>query len=148
MAFKFTPVEAQVIDVFWSQISPLFEKIIEKEGMGRETLASLKEKIKERYLLVWIGWEDSANNIVAAYCTQIIEYPTKRICQWGYMSAKNNEMSRWEEPMLKSLVRYTIENECNGIEFFSTRTGWKKIFKKYKINIEPVGTLYETKTDA
>jgi hypothetical protein len=46
MSFKFTPVEPQVIDVFWSQLSLLFQKIIDKEGMGRETLDSLKEKMK------------------------------------------------------------------------------------------------------
>jgi len=146
-AFKFTPVESQVIDVFWSQLSPLFQKIIDREGMGRETLESLKEKIKEGYLLVWIGWEDSVNDIMAAYCTQLINYPTKRQCQWGYMVAKDNEMSKWEETMLTSLVNYSIENNCDGIEFFSTRKGWKKIFAKYKINIEPIGTLYETKID-
>lgn len=144
-AFKFTPVESQVIDVFWPQLAPLFQQIIEREGMGRETLDSLKEKIKGGYLQVWIGWEDSVNDIIATYCTQIMEYPTKRQCQWGYMAAKNNDMAKWEEEMISSLVHYTIETKCDGIEFFSSRKGWKKIFAKYKINIEPIGTLYETK---
>ena len=85
--------------------------------------------------------------IQAAYCTAITDYPEKRSLFWGYMSAVDNNMAEWKGPMLAALKHYALHTNCDCVEFFSTRTGWNKIFEDAGATVENIGTIYEVTLD-
>ena len=63
------------------------------------------------------------------------------------MSAVNNNIAEWKEPMIAALRHYAFHTNCDCIEFFSTRTGWNKIFKDANAEIKNIGTIYEVILD-
>ena len=158
MTQRFLKLDKEVFDIFWPDLSILFNKVISEQGAGRDNLELLYTKIKNDLLDVWIykGEGNPAGGpfssivqegIQAAYCTAITEYPEKRSLFWGYMSAVNNNMNEWKEPMLVALKNYALYNECDCLEFFSTRTGWNKIFEDAGATVENIGTIYEVTLD-
>jgi|TARA_R110000824_G_scaffold226823_1_gene414578 hypothetical protein len=138
---KFIKLDTEIIPFFWSDISPLFNKVINNQGKGRDSLELVRYKLDNNLLQAWVYRN---NNIIeAAYCTNVIEYPDKKSLFWGYMGAKNNNLLDWKMPLVKSLRDYAMLNECSCVEFFSNRKGWLKIFKDTPINFQEIGTAYE-----
>tara|TARA_R110000824_G_scaffold43088_5_gene126386 strand:- start:5526 stop:5969 length:444 start_codon:yes stop_codon:yes gene_type:complete len=142
MSDKFLKLDKEVMKFFWDDLAPLFNKVIERQGYGRDSLELVATKIAEDILEVWVS-KDEDSKIQAAYCTSIIDYPDKRSLFWGYMSAKDNKLNEWKDKMVISVVRYAEDTDCKTIEFFSNRKGWSKIFRRHNINFKPVGVLYE-----
>tara|TARA_R100001163_G_C4998988_1_gene148840 strand:+ start:209 stop:652 length:444 start_codon:yes stop_codon:yes gene_type:complete len=138
---RFLKLDKEVFDIFWPDLSILFNKVISEQGAGRDNLELLYTKIKNDLLEVWIY--KGEERIQATYCTAITEYPKKKSLFWGYMSAVDNNMNEWKEPMLLALKNYALYNECDCLEFFSTRTGWNKIFEDAGATVENIGTIYE-----
>ena len=145
MTQRFLKLDKEVFDIFWPDLSILFNKVISEQGAGRDNLELLYTKIKNNLLEVWIY--KGEEGIQAAYCTAITEYPEKRSLFWGYMSAVDNNINEWKEPMLLALKNYALYNECDCLEFFSTRTGWNKIFEDAGATVENIGTIYEVTLD-
>ena len=145
MTQRFLKLDKEVFDIFWPDLSILFNKVISEQGAGRDNLELLYTKIKNNLLEVWIY--KGEEGIQATYCTAITEYPEKKSLFWGYMSAVNNNMNEWKEPMLVALKNYALYNECDCLEFFSTRTGWNKIFEDAGATVENIGTIYEVTLD-
>ncbi len=141
MTQRFLKLDKEVFDIFWPDLSILFNKVISEQGAGRDNLELLYTKIKNDLLEVWIY--KGEERIQATYCTAITEYPKKKSLFWGYMSAVDNNMNEWKEPMLLALKNYALYNECDCLEFFSTRTGWNKIFEDAGATVENIGTIYE-----
>ena len=142
---RFLKLDKEVFDIFWPDLSILFNKVISEQGAGRDNLELLYTKIKNDLLEVWIY--KGEERIQATYCTAITEYPKKKSLFWGYMSAVDNNMNEWKEPMLLALKNYALYNECDCLEFFSTRTGWNKIFEDAGATVENIGTIYEVTLD-
>ena len=145
MTQRFLKLDKEVFDIFWPDLSILFNKVISEQGAGRDNLELLYTKIKNDLLEVWIY--KGEERIQATYCTAITEYPKKKSLFWGYMSAVDNNMNEWKEPMLLALKNYALYNECDCLEFFSTRTGWNKIFEDAGATVENICTIYEVTLD-
>ena len=146
MTNRFLKLDTEVIDIFWSDLSKLFSKVIAQQGSGRDSLELLYTKIKNNILEVWI-YKGENNKIQAAYCTAVTPYPEKKVLFWGYMGAVDNNMSEWKGSMVKCLKDYAYQMECECIEFFSTRTGWNKIFTDSGSTVKDIGTIYEVSLD-
>jgi hypothetical protein len=140
---NFIKLDTEIIPIFWSDIAPLFSKVIDSQGEGRDSIDLIKFKLQNNLLDAWVYRPE--NEIEAAYCTNIILYPQKKSLFWGYMGAINNNLSQWKSPLVKSLKDYAALNECDCIEFFSTRKGWLKVFKDTSLKFKPIGTAYEVK---
>ena len=138
---KFIKLDKEIINFFWSDISPLFAQVINSQGHGRDSLEFLYYKIENGMLEAWVYRNN--NLIEAAYCTNIIQYPNKKSLFWGYMGAINNNLIQWKDPLVLSLIDYAQLNECECVEFFSTRKGWLKVFKDTPIKFKEIGTAYE-----
>ena len=52
-----TPVNPNALDAFWEQLEPLVQKVI-PTTYGRETTKSIRTKIKDQSLVLWIMWDD------------------------------------------------------------------------------------------
>jgi hypothetical protein len=142
MSSKFLKLDREVMKFFWRDIEPLFQKVVEQQSYGRDSLEMIAMKIAEGSLEVWVS-KGEDNIIQAVYCTSIIIYPAKRSLFWGYMAATDNKLNEWKDQMVEAVVRYATDTDCQTIEFFSKRKGWNKIFKKHRINFKPLGVLYE-----
>ena len=138
---NFIKLDTEIIPIFWSDIAPLFDKVIDSHGKGRDSLELIKLKLENNVFEGWVYREGAG--IGAAYCTQLIEYPQKKSLFWGYMGAKDNNISKWKVPLIKSLQDYAVLNRCDCVEFFSPRKGWLKIFKDTPIKFKEIGTVYE-----
>ena len=145
MTQRFLKLDKEVFDIFWPDLSRLFNKVVIEQGSGRDSLELLYTKIKNDLLEVWIY--KGEEGIQAAYCTAITDYPEKRSLFWGYMSAIDNNIAEWKEPMIAALRHYAFHTNCDCIEFFSTRTGWNKIFKDANAEVKNIGTIYEVILD-
>jgi len=137
---KCTQVDSKTLDVFWEQIKPLLEKVV-PTTYKRESIESIKEKIKNKNILLWIIW-DNINDIKGVIATKIIVYPHKRVCWWGFMAAKDNKIKEWFLVMVESLTKYSQANDCDTIEFVG-RKGWFKQFQRTNIKLQNIGTIYE-----
>ena len=137
-----TPVNPNALDAFWEQLEPLVQKVI-PTTYGRETTKSIRTKIKDQSLVLWIMWDD-IKDIKGIVCTKIMEYPDKKVCWLGYMAAKDNQIDRWFIHGLSVLHKYWKLNDCHYVEFLG-RKGWLKQFNKSKIKLTNIGTVYEGK---
>jgi hypothetical protein len=137
---KCTPVDPETLDVFWEQIKPLLKKVV-PTTYKRESVESIKEKIKNKNILLWIIW-DNIDDIKGVVATKIIVYPHKRVCWWGFMAAKDNKIKEWFLVMVESLTKYSQANDCDTIEFVG-RKGWFKQFQRTNIKLQNIGTIYE-----
>ena len=143
MSKKFLKLDKEVFDIFWPDLSKLFTKVIESQGEGRDSLELLYTKITGNLLEVWICRGDDGG-IEAAFCTSITQYPEKRSLFWGYMAAKNNNLSDWKSSLWTTLKNYGNQNTCDCIEYFSNRKGWSKILGENKnVKVKEIGTVYE-----
>ena len=137
---KCTPVDPETLDVFWEQVKPLLKKVV-PTTYKRESVESIKEKIKNKNILLWIIW-DNIDDIKGVVATKIIVYSHKRVCWWGFMAAKDNKIKDWFLVMVDTLTQYSKECNCNSIEFVG-RKGWFKQFQKTNIKLQNIGTIYE-----
>ena len=80
MTQRFLKLDKEVFDIFWPDLSILFNKVIAEQGSGRDSLELLYTKIKNDLLEVWIY--KGEKGIQAAYCTAITDYPEKRSLFW------------------------------------------------------------------
>lgn len=135
-----TQVNPSALDVFWEQINPLLEKVV-PTTYERESIESIKEKIKNKEVILWIIWND-ISDIKGIVSTKIIVYPHKRVCWWGFMAAKDNKIKEWFLVMVESLTKYSQANDCDTIEFVG-RKGWFKQFQRTNIKLQNIGTIYE-----
>jgi|TARA_R110002020_G_C16269191_1_gene770975 hypothetical protein len=135
-----TQVNPSALDVFWDQINPLLEKVV-PTTYERESIESIKEKIKNKEVILWIIWND-ISDIKGIVATKIIVYPHKRVCWWGFMAAKDNKIKEWFLVMVESLTKYSQANDCDTIEFVG-RKGWFKQFQRTNIKLQNIGTIYE-----
>jgi hypothetical protein len=138
---NFIKLDLEIIPFFWPDIAPLFAKVIDNQGEGRDSLEIVRYKLENNMLQAWVYRNN--NVIEAAYCTNIIEYPNKKSLFWGYMGAVNNNLLEWKAPLVKSLKDYAMLHQCDCVEFFSTRKGWLKVFKDSPIKFKAIGTAYE-----
>ena len=52
-----TEVNPVALDIVWEQVGPLLEKVI-PTTYERESTESIKEKIKNKEIILWILWND------------------------------------------------------------------------------------------
>ena len=130
------------MSAFWDQIEPLLEKVI-PTTFGRETVESIRKKIEDKEIILWILWKD-INNIEGIVTTKVIEYPDKKVLWRGFLASKNNQLHKWFSSMVDTLSKYAISNDCECIEIIG-RKGWMREFNKTKIKLINIGTVYEGK---
>ena len=114
MSSKFLKLDREVMKFFWRDIEPLFQKVVEQQSYGRDSLEMIAMKIAEGTLEVWVS-KGEDNIIQAVYCTSIIIYPAKRSLFWGYMAATDNKLNEWKDQMVKAVVRYAADTDCQTI---------------------------------
>lgn len=75
-------------------------------------------------LQLWLAVEDE--DVLAAYVTEIVQYPRKRRVRAVFAGGKPHTMEKWLEPMVAAIERWSKEWGCSGIEA-TGRKGWTKV---------------------
>ena len=125
------------MSAFWDQIEPLLEKVI-PTTFGRETVESIRKKIEDKEIILWILWKDinNINSLTTRQCEKVL--------WWGFLASKNNQLHKWFPSMADILSKYAISNNCECIEIIG-RKGWMREFNKANIKLINIGTVYEGK---
>ena len=110
---------------------------------GRETVQTLKDKIKNNEITLWVLWKD-INDIQGIVSTKIIEYPNKKVLWWGFLASQDNKMKGWFSTMTHMLSKYGKTNGCDYVEIVG-RKGWLRELNKVGIKISNIGIIYEGK---
>lgn len=72
---------------------------------------------------LWLAVE--GEEIIAAYVTEIVNYPRKRRIRATFAGSRPHTMKEWLEPMVHSIELASRQWGCQGIEAFG-RKGWSK----------------------
>lgn len=73
-------------------------------------------------------------DVLAAYVTEIVQYPRKRRVRAVFAGGKPHTMEQWLEPMIAAIEHWSKEWGCSGIEAMG-RKGWTRV-----VDGEVVGT--------
>lgn len=81
---------------------------------------------------LWLAAD--GEDVLAAYVTEIVQYPRKRRIRAVFAGGKPHTMDQWLEPMVQAIEAFSRQWACQGIEAMG-RKGWTKV-----VDGEVVGT--------
>ena len=81
---------------------------------------------------LWLAVD--GEDVLAAYVTEIVQYPRKRRIRAVFAGGKPHTMDHWLEPMVQAIEAFSKAWSCSGIEAVG-RKGWSKV-----VDGEIVGT--------
>lgn len=85
-------------------------------------------RLLEKTYALWVY-----GDITAAGITEVIEYPTKKVCLVAF--AGGRDMPEWAKDM-PTIEQWAKSVGCESIEIHG-RKGWQRVFKTY----QPVSTM-------
>ncbi|CAB4169708.1 hypothetical protein UFOVP1302_74 [uncultured Caudovirales phage] len=119
-----TMVPSQNIESIWPKVSILFEPAV-KRANGKFDINDVFNDLIQQKTSLWVA--ASGQDILAAICVRVIDYPKRRFAQYEIVGAKPHTMfSGWID-MLFGLIEDYAKNamNCDGIEG-GGRPGWAK----------------------
>lgn len=126
------PIPPTAVAVAWPQALPLLEKPI---GMSKgcylpeDVLAACQTGGMQ----LWLAAE--GEDLLAAYVTEIVDYPRKRIVRAAFAGGVPQTMDRWLEPMVNMIEAWSKQVGCQS--FAATgRKGWSR-----KVEGEEIGVI-------
>ena len=129
---KGTGVPFDMIDDFWTQVSPFIEMALE-HGHGEFEVDDIYEACLEKDMQLWVIYEQPEHKIVLAVVTQIINYPKTKVCRIVTLGGESDLL--WENKLF-ILEEWAKENGCVRVETFCrdglqrklNRLGYKKLY--------------------
>ena len=118
-------VEAEDVDMVWSEVSPLIRKAL-LHAEGELIPEDIKKHLDTSDLRLWVALENK--DVLAAMVTEIIQYPRKKIVRVITLAGK--DMNMWYE-FLPMVEGYAIRNGCSSLEAWS-RKGMARKLKDWK----------------
>lgn len=73
---------------------------------------------------LWLAVE--GEDVLAAYVTEVVQYPRKRRIRAVFAGSKPHTMHRWLEQMVQAIEAFSRKWSCHGIEAMG-RKGWPKV---------------------
>jgi hypothetical protein len=125
-------IPATLAEVAWPQALPLLTAPI---GMSRgcfepeDVLAICVSGGGQLWLAV------DGEEAIAAYVTEIYQYPRKRVVRALFAGGKTGTMQRWLEPMVAAIEHWAREQwGCQGIEAVG-RKGWSRMLDGEEVGV-------------
>jgi hypothetical protein len=120
MQVSLIPQEA--LPVVVPRVLPMLSRAVSYSG-GRYTIGDLREELLDQRRQLWVVFEpEKADlNVVAAFTTQIGEYPQRRVLRVDFLAGES--MGDWIMQVQHMLTRYAVDHECSGLEM-TGRSGW------------------------
>lgn len=119
-------IHADHVGEVWEKVAPLLVKALE-HGQGEDTLATIREKLGDRLLQLWVG--HSNGDIIYAGISRVVTYHTgKRVAEIVYLAGK--DARKWAMDHIETMEKWAIANHCDGINIIG-REGWKRVMPGY-----------------
>lgn len=83
---------------------------------------------------LWVAYE-SADDIVAAFVTKIIEYPNMLSLYFLAAGSVPHSMKTWFPLAKKTFTEYARKCKCSRIEALG-RPGWTRFLRKYQVKAD------------
>lgn len=82
---------------------------------------------------LWLAGE--GGEPLAAYVTEVYQYPRKRVIRALFAGGKKGTMNKWLEPMVKAIEHWAITHwGCAGIEAIG-RKGWTRVLDGEQVGV-------------
>lgn len=109
------------LSLAWPVAAPLLAPAVELSE-GRYDLASVYEKLAQKFALLWLI-DDDKDETVAAFVSRIAAYPRKRMLCIEFLGG--DRMEEWVETTDQVLTDYARDAGLEGLEM-SGRLGWTR----------------------
>lgn len=110
------------IEAVWPEVKPWF-LAVEKRSRGRETAASLKDKLGKAMLQLWLWRTDE---VKALAVTEVLDLPGCRVCK--VIIATGRDRKEWLAPGLAAIEEWAALNGCAFVDPVP-RPGWERELK-------------------
>jgi hypothetical protein len=118
---------------WWPMCAPLLEKALTRTGACEDySTDDLLELVQNREMQLWVMHDGDA--ILAAFLTQIMVFPRRKVLGIPFLGAKRGTYKRWLGH-LDSVKEFAREHGCAAIRGWGRR-GWEKRLNPYKVLAE------------
>ena len=117
-----TGVHAAFVHTVWDAVAELLEPAVERSN-GRMNMATLRRSIEARDKQLWLAHVDG--DVIAAWVTQVNEYPDVRVCEMLFGGGRLGEIQMWLDLGLNSVEGSARDKGCGLIELVG-RPGWRR----------------------
>lgn len=121
MTWKVRYIALEHLSLAWPVAAPLLAPAVELSE-GRYDLASVYEKLAQKFALLWLI-DDDKDETVAAFVSRIAAYPRKRMLCIEFLGG--DRMTEWVSYTDKVLTDFARDAELEGLEM-SGRAGWTR----------------------
>lgn len=124
------------IDLVWDQCVPHLKRAIEYSD-EKYSLESIKNGLESRTMQLWVYMK---GDIKACMVTQLVNYPTKRVCLILFLGG--SLMHEWLR-FMTLIEEWARSNHCEAIEIYG-RPGWAKVLGWEQIHVVLRKNLHES----
>lgn len=124
-------VPPQAVATVWPDAMPLLARPIEM-SKGCYLPEDVLGACQAGHMQLWIAAD--GEDLVAAYVTEITNYPRKKVIRAVFAGGKPHTMDRWLEPMTAAIEDMGKQFGCSSITAMG-RKGWAKIVEGEEIAV-------------
>ncbi len=121
MTWSVRYIALEHLSLAWPVAAPLLAPAIELSE-GRYDLASVYEKLAQKFALLWLI-DDDKDETVAAFVSRIAAYPRRKLLSIDFMGGER--MTEWVGTTDAVLENYARDAGLDGIEMVG-RAGWSR----------------------
>jgi len=127
MIYHFACIPVNLIDVLWYQIEPHVERVVNASA-GEITVESVKQRaLSGRSTIVAVVKGDE---IVAVNTIEVTTYDSGLRCL-EIPVVGGHEAFEWGPDFLEMCNQLAVQQGCQEMRGFSTRTSWLKVLKPF-----------------
>lgn len=124
------------IDSVWKECVPHLTRALEYSD-NKYSLEHIKSSLESRSMQLWVYLKD---DIKACMVTQLVNYPTKRVCLILFLGG--SLMHEWVR-FMNLIEEWARSNRCEAIEIYG-RPGWAKVLGWEQIHVVLRKNLHES----
>lgn len=121
MTWRVRYIALEHLSLAWPVAAPLLAPAVELSE-GRYDLASVYEKLAQKFALLWLI-DDDKDETVAAFVSRIAAYPRKKLLCIDFLGG--DRMPEWVGIVDATLANYARDAGLEGLEM-AGRLGWTK----------------------
>ena len=94
---------------------------------GRYSMGHIVQEILNGDQHLWVVLDEDSK-VISALTTKFVSYPGKLLLAGQFLGGE--KIMRWRAPMLETLERWAIDNNCDGMEM-TGRRGFEKVLRPH-----------------
>ena len=116
-------VPAQDVEALWPKVETFVAAALE-ESRGELSLEDVRTNLLERYMQLWVLYEEASEKLKGCVVTQIIDYPQKRYLRVVILGGF--DLSEWVGNW-DFIELWARHQKCHGVESYTRRGFVRKL---------------------